>query len=173
VTQARPTEPLVWLANVKKSSPLKLLGQMNRNLIGSIYVRSSIKFLHFVPFGQQIWLPRAILVFDWLVYGKFYVHDFLLIIDYGINIDIVSVFNIISYSYSTCRQGIKKGHNSKLYRKLYTAVQSSPIIRNLTGQFSLSKFGLKEARIRPKLCRHKMPTWLSLRVIYTRMAGQS
>jgi hypothetical protein len=108
-----------------------------------------------------------------LVYGKFYVHDFLLIIDYGINIDIVSVFNIISHSYSTCRQGIKKGHNSKLYRKLYTAVQSSPIIRNLTGQFALSKFKLKEARIRPKLCRHKMLTWLSLRVIYARMAVQS
>jgi alkylhydroperoxidase/carboxymuconolactone decarboxylase family protein YurZ len=25
----------------------------------SIYVRSSIKFLHFVPFHQQIWPPRA------------------------------------------------------------------------------------------------------------------
>jgi hypothetical protein len=34
------------LANVKKSSPLKLLGQMEPNLAGSIYVRSSIKLLH-------------------------------------------------------------------------------------------------------------------------------
>jgi hypothetical protein len=49
-----------WLL-LKKSSPLKLLGQMEPNLTGSIYVRSSIKFLRFIPFGQQIWLLRAIL----------------------------------------------------------------------------------------------------------------
>jgi hypothetical protein len=39
----------------------------------SIYVRSSIKFLHFVPlnpFHQQIWQPRAILVSDWLLFKK-------------------------------------------------------------------------------------------------------
>jgi hypothetical protein len=40
---------------------------MEPNLAGSIYVRSSIKFLRFVPFGQQIWLPRAILVSDWFI----------------------------------------------------------------------------------------------------------
>jgi hypothetical protein len=33
---------------IKKSSPLKQLGQMNRNLVGSIYERSSIKSAHFV-----------------------------------------------------------------------------------------------------------------------------
>ena len=55
-----------WLM-LNKSSPLKLLGQMEPNLAGSIYVRSSITFLRFVPFGQQIWLPRAILVSDWLL----------------------------------------------------------------------------------------------------------
>jgi hypothetical protein len=43
-----------WLM-LKKSSPLKLLGQMEPNLAGSIYVRSSIKFLHLIPFGQQTW----------------------------------------------------------------------------------------------------------------------
>jgi hypothetical protein len=43
-----------WLL-LKQSSPLKLLGQMEPNLAGSIYVRSSIKFLRFIPFGQQIW----------------------------------------------------------------------------------------------------------------------
>ena len=42
-----------WLM-LKKSS-LKLLGQMEPNLAGSIYVISSIKFLHLVPFGQQTW----------------------------------------------------------------------------------------------------------------------
>jgi hypothetical protein len=36
-----------WLM-LKKSSPLKLLGQMEPNLAGSIYVRSSIKLLHLV-----------------------------------------------------------------------------------------------------------------------------
>jgi hypothetical protein len=48
-----------WLL-LKKS--LKLLGQMEPNLAGSIYVRSSIKLLRFILFFQQIWLPRAILV---------------------------------------------------------------------------------------------------------------
>ena len=44
----------VWLM-LNKSSPLKLLGEMETNLAGSIYVRSSIKRLHLVPFGQQTW----------------------------------------------------------------------------------------------------------------------
>jgi hypothetical protein len=55
---------------LKQSSPLKLLGKMEPNLAGSIYVRSSINFLRFVPFGQQLWLPRAILVSDWLPLNK-------------------------------------------------------------------------------------------------------
>ena len=39
-----------WLADLKtKSSPLKLLSQMNRNLVWSNYGRSSIKIAHFVP----------------------------------------------------------------------------------------------------------------------------
>jgi hypothetical protein len=37
-----------WLIS-KKSSPLKLLGQMDRNLVGSILGRSSIKIAHLVP----------------------------------------------------------------------------------------------------------------------------
>jgi hypothetical protein len=28
------------------------------------------RYLRFVPFGQQIWLPRAILVSDWLMLNK-------------------------------------------------------------------------------------------------------
>jgi hypothetical protein len=36
----------------------------------NIYARSSIKHLHLVPFGQQIWPPRAILVSDWLMLNK-------------------------------------------------------------------------------------------------------
>jgi hypothetical protein len=38
-----------WLADFFKSSLLKPLGQMNRNLVGSIYIMSSIKIAHFVP----------------------------------------------------------------------------------------------------------------------------
>jgi hypothetical protein len=39
------------LADFLKSSPLKPLGQMNRNLVGSIYGMSSIKIAHFDPIG--------------------------------------------------------------------------------------------------------------------------
>jgi hypothetical protein len=58
-----------WLADLKKSSPLKPLGQMNRNLVGSIYGRSSIKIAHFVSIRVQTWPPQAILVSDWI--GRF------------------------------------------------------------------------------------------------------
>ena len=58
-----------WLL-FKKSSPLKQLGRMEPNLAGSIYVRSSIKLLHLVPFGQQTWPPRLILFSDWLMLKK-------------------------------------------------------------------------------------------------------
>ena len=50
-----------WLI-FKKSSPLKLLGQMKWYLKGSIYQRYFIKFPHFVPIRQQIWPLWAILV---------------------------------------------------------------------------------------------------------------
>jgi hypothetical protein len=43
---------------------------MEPSLAESIYIRSSIKFLHFVPFCQQIWPPRAILVSDWPMFKK-------------------------------------------------------------------------------------------------------
>jgi hypothetical protein len=41
------------LADFFNSSPLKPLGQMNRNLVGSIYGWSSIKSAHFVPIHLQ------------------------------------------------------------------------------------------------------------------------
>ena len=58
-----------WLM-LKKSSPLKLLGQIKPILAGSIYVRSSIKLLHLVPFGQQTRPPRLILFSDWQMLKK-------------------------------------------------------------------------------------------------------
>ena len=58
-----------WLM-LKKSSPLKQLGQMEPNLAVSIYIRFSIKFLHFIPFHQQIWPPILILFSDWLMLKK-------------------------------------------------------------------------------------------------------
>jgi hypothetical protein len=39
-----------WLIS-KKSSSLKLLSQMNQNLVGSILGRSSITIAHLVPIG--------------------------------------------------------------------------------------------------------------------------
>jgi hypothetical protein len=39
------------------SSPLKLFGQMNRNLVGSIYGKSSVVIAPFVPIRLQIWPP--------------------------------------------------------------------------------------------------------------------
>jgi hypothetical protein len=58
------------LADLKNSYPLKPLCQMNRNLIGSIYGRSSIMNAHFVPIHLQTWPPQAILVSNWLISKK-------------------------------------------------------------------------------------------------------
>ena len=60
-----------WLIS-KKSSSLKLLGQMNRNLVGSILGRSSIKSAHLFPIRWQTWLPQTILVSDWLISKKIF-----------------------------------------------------------------------------------------------------
>jgi len=57
-----------WLGDFLDSFPLKPFGQMNRNLVGSIYGRSSIKIAHFVPIYLQIWPPHAFLVSDWLIF---------------------------------------------------------------------------------------------------------
>ena len=38
-----------WLSDFLDSSPLELYCQMNRNLVGSIYGKSSINFANFVP----------------------------------------------------------------------------------------------------------------------------
>ena len=43
---------------------------MNRNLVESIYGRSSMKIAHFVPILLQTWPPQAILVSDWLISKK-------------------------------------------------------------------------------------------------------
>jgi hypothetical protein len=59
-----------WLVYLKKSSPLKPCGQMNRNLVGSIYGRSSIKIANFILICKQTWPPQAILVSDWLISEK-------------------------------------------------------------------------------------------------------
>jgi hypothetical protein len=53
---------LFLIGRFLKSSPLKPHGQMNRNLVGSIYGRSSIKIAHFVPIR---WLFR-----NWPIWNK-------------------------------------------------------------------------------------------------------
>jgi hypothetical protein len=58
------------LADLFKSSPLKPLSQMNQNLVGSIYGRSSIKIAHFAPISLQTSPLQAILVSDWLISKK-------------------------------------------------------------------------------------------------------
>ena len=58
---------IILVSDWSISKPLKPLGQMIRNLVGSIYGRSSIKIAHFVPIHEQIWPPQAILVSDWSI----------------------------------------------------------------------------------------------------------
>jgi hypothetical protein len=48
----------------KQSSPLKPLGQMNQDMVGSIYGRFSIQIAHFVPIHEQTLPQQAIIVAD-------------------------------------------------------------------------------------------------------------
>jgi hypothetical protein len=41
------------LADFLDSSPLKLFGQMNRNLVGSIYGKSSVAIAHFINLAKR------------------------------------------------------------------------------------------------------------------------
>ena len=61
-----------WLADMEKKSfsSETYMAKWNWNFTGSIYIRSFIKFPHFVPFRQQTWLPQAILVSDWLIWKR-------------------------------------------------------------------------------------------------------
>jgi hypothetical protein len=43
---------------------------MNRDLVGSILVRSSMKNTHLVPIRWQTWPPQTIIVSDWLLSKK-------------------------------------------------------------------------------------------------------
>ena len=43
---------------------------MNRNTVGSIYGKSSMKIANFVPIHLQTWLSQAILVSDWSISKK-------------------------------------------------------------------------------------------------------
>ena len=52
------------------SSPLKPLGQMNRNLVGSMHGRSFIAIAHFVFIRFQTWPPQAIIVSDWQIFSS-------------------------------------------------------------------------------------------------------
>jgi hypothetical protein len=45
-------------------------GQMNRNLVGSIYGRSSLKNAYFVLIHYQTWPLQTILVSNWLISKK-------------------------------------------------------------------------------------------------------
>ena len=53
-----------WIWNVFFS---ETAWQMNRNLVGSIYGRSSIEIANFIPIHQQTWSPQAMLVSDWSI----------------------------------------------------------------------------------------------------------
>jgi hypothetical protein len=57
---------------------LKPISQMNWNLVGSIYGRSSLKSAHFVIIHYQTWPPQAILVSDWQIFFNL----LLLIVEY-------------------------------------------------------------------------------------------
>ena len=46
---------------------MKSFGQMNRNVVGIIYGRSSIRSAKFVPIQLQTWPPQAILFSDWSI----------------------------------------------------------------------------------------------------------
>ena len=60
-----------WLADLKKSFSLKPLGQMNRNLVGSIYGRCSMTIAHFVK-NLLLWNLVVKWTETWYLWKVFY-----------------------------------------------------------------------------------------------------
>jgi purine-cytosine permease-like protein len=61
------------LADFIKSFSLKPIGQMNRNLVGSINGMFAMKIANFFfSIGYQTWPPQAILFSDWLISKKIF-----------------------------------------------------------------------------------------------------
>jgi hypothetical protein len=63
-------EDFLEINQSNKSSLLKPLGQMDRNLVGSILGWPFIKIAHLVPIRKQTWPPQANLISDWLISKK-------------------------------------------------------------------------------------------------------
>jgi hypothetical protein len=62
-----------WLVDfLKKYCPLKPLGQKKRNLVGSIYERSSKRIANFVLICWETWSPQTVLVSDWSISNKIF-----------------------------------------------------------------------------------------------------
>jgi hypothetical protein len=57
----------IWTSGYRGEDSLEInqSEKMNRNLVGSIFGRSSLKIANLVPIHQQTWPPQAILVSDW------------------------------------------------------------------------------------------------------------
>jgi hypothetical protein len=58
------------IGRFKKNSSLKPLGQINRNIVRSIYGKSSSTIAYFVMIWKQAWLPQDIPVSDWSISKK-------------------------------------------------------------------------------------------------------
>ena len=102
---------LIGLFKKKEAFSLKPLCQMNRNLVGSIYVRSSINNVHFVLIRLQAWSPQTTLVSDWLIFSSpdskghvSYCHHFSSVVRLSVNI---SHFNFLLRNYwANCNQAL-------------------------------------------------------------------
>jgi hypothetical protein len=57
------------LADILDSSPLKPFGQMNRNLVGSIYEKSSVTIAHIVPIHKSTNQKQELPVAAMFVHG--------------------------------------------------------------------------------------------------------
>jgi hypothetical protein len=61
----------IWPSSFRGEDVLTVANQKQELLLAAIFVgQTSIKLLHMVPLGQQIWPPRAILFSDWLMLKK-------------------------------------------------------------------------------------------------------
>ena len=110
---------------------------MNRNLVGSIYGRSSITIAHFVPIRYQTWPPQTIPVSDWLISRKC---SLLYLVGSILGRSSITIFHLVPIRYQTWPPQAILVSDWLISKKSFPLKPLGEMNRNLLGRIPGSSF---------------------------------